>query len=429
LFYFDIVVPNFEILISTENRALILFLAFLAVSLSAVAQPRTLDFYLQSGKANNPLLKDYAGRIKSNNIDSQLIVSGNKPQVNLNSQLSVAPVIKGYGYDSAASNGGTYSALVGVSKPLLRGKVLANQYESINIQNKGISNSAKVTEHDLNRSITAQYLTAYADYNQYIFTKSDYDFLKKEERLLRQLVNEGIYKQSSYISFLLEMQNEEVAIKQLLIQYRSDLASLNLICGMADTSFHTLAAPDIKSHPREYPGLSPLLLQYQFDSLMLVNNKKAIDLKYRPRLDAFADAGLNATSPEGIYKRFGTSIGISLIMPIYDGGQRKLDYQKLKIAESTRSNYEAYYKLQYKQQVDMLNQQLEATGKLVVDLKSQVSYSEKLLDMIKLQLDKGDISITDLVLAVRNDLTIRNNLNLNQVKQMMIINELNYWNW
>ena len=416
-------------MIASGNRILLFALAFIAMSLSAFAQSRTLDFYLQSGKANSPLLKDYAGRIKSNAIDSQLIVSGNKPQVNFNSMLSVAPVIKGIGYDSAATNGGTYNTLVGVTKPLLRSKVLANQYENINIQNKGISNSARVTEHDLNRSITAQYLTAYADYNQYIFTKRDFDFMKKEEKLLRQLVNEGIYKQSSYISFLLEMQNEDVTIKQLLIQYKTDLATLHQLCGMADTAFYMLETPDIKSHPREYPGISPLLLQYQFDSLMLVNNKKAIDLHYRPQLNAFADAGLNATSPEGIYKRFGTSIGLSLTMPIYDGGQRKLEYQKLKIAESTRSNYQAYYKLQYKQQVDMLNQQLEANARLVNDLKAQVAYSEKLLDMIKIQLDKGDISITDLILAIRNDLSIRNNLNVNQVKQMMIINELNYWNW
>jgi hypothetical protein len=73
--------------------------------------------------------------------------------------------------------------------------------------------------------------------------------------------------------------------------------------------------------------------QFSLISLRFLNQASLIHYSYRPKLDAFADAGLNSSLAYQGYKNFGTSFGMSLIVPIYDGKQRKLKLTKLAIAE------------------------------------------------------------------------------------------------
>ena len=52
------------------------------------------------------------------------------------------------------------------------------------------------------------------------------------------------------------------------------------------------------------------------------------------------------------YKNFGTSVGLDLTVPIYDGKQKKMQYRKLDISERSRSNYQNFYTSQYYQQMN-----------------------------------------------------------------------------
>ncbi|HEY1872233.1 MAG TPA: hypothetical protein VGG71_14320, partial [Chitinophagaceae bacterium] len=91
-----------------------LFLTFLITGLGinySSAQKNTLDFYLTEAIRNSPLLKDYQSQIESNSIDSQRIRAQYHPQVTASSINSIAPVINGFGYDQAITNGGQLSGI------------------------------------------------------------------------------------------------------------------------------------------------------------------------------------------------------------------------------------------------------------------------------------------------------------------------------
>ena len=99
-----------------------LFLTILISGLTgtySAAQKNTLDFYLGEAVRNSPLLKDYQSQIESNNIDSQRIRAQYHPQVTASSINSLAPVIHGYGYDPAITNGGQLSGIVNVSQTIV----------------------------------------------------------------------------------------------------------------------------------------------------------------------------------------------------------------------------------------------------------------------------------------------------------------------
>src|SRR6185312_2627004 len=78
------------------------------------AQNKNLSFFINTAVNNSPQLYEYRNLILSNRIDSQLIIAGNRFQVSGNSNSYYAPVINGYGYDAAITNGQQLQALIAV---------------------------------------------------------------------------------------------------------------------------------------------------------------------------------------------------------------------------------------------------------------------------------------------------------------------------
>jgi outer membrane protein TolC len=141
----------------------------------------------------------------------------------------------------------------------------------------------------------------------------------------------------------------------------------------------------------------------------------------------YADAGYNSSLQYEPYKNFGLSAGLNFSVPIYDGKQRKMKYQKINIAEDTRQHYKDYFLHQYNQQIAQLTQQLRSTESLINDINGQIKYSGTLIDVHKKLLETGEVRITDLILTINTFLNARNLLNQNYVNRMQIINQINYW--
>ena len=318
--------------------------------------------------------------------------------------------------------------MVGVNKLLPNKKNIATQFENIQLQNQSIGNTAQITEQDLKRSIITQYITAAGSLQQLNVNKEISLLLGKEEAILKKLTQSNVYKQSDYLSFLVTLQQQDLLVKQLSIQYKNDLATLNYLSGIKDTSTVILQNPDISLKP--LPGIrqSVFFKQFEIDSLKLGNSKKLIDNNYRPKINLYADAGFNSTLAYSAYKNFGTSFGASLIVPIYDGKQKKLQYSKIDIAEKTRTNYQSFFSSQYQQQIAQLTQQLAATNDLITDINNQLKYTQSLIDVNGKLLGAGEVRVTDYIIALNNYINAKNLITQNNISRLQIINQLNYWN-
>lgn len=388
---------------------------------------KDLQFYLAQGVTASPLLKDYLNQERRGAIDSLVIRAAQRPHVLANGQVMYAPTINGYGYDPAVTNGGNYLAVISASQPIFTRKILEPQYRGISLQNQAIGNTARISELDLKRSITSQYVTAYADYQQMLSNREVYNLLTAQQDLLRQLVEHGVYKQTDYLNLHVALESQEIALSQLQIQYQTDISMLNYLCGINDTSAVMLAPPSLGFRPEVEKDSSVFFRQFTIDSLKIVNSKALVDTRYRPSLNWFADAGLQSSVPDNLYRNFGTSFGVNLSMPIYDGKQRQLEYRRLKIAEDTRNDYSAFFNSQYDQQVAMLIQQLNAANALASQIRDKLASAQLLIEISKKQLNTGDLRITDYILAINNYLTIKSNLNQAEISRYQIVNQLNYW--
>jgi len=317
---------------------------------------------------------------------------------------------------------------LGVNQAIISKKNINEQYAAITLQSQTVANTAKLSEQDLKKAVTAQYITAYGSLEQFNFSKEIVDLLVKEEDILKKLTRANVYRQSDYLTFLVTLKQQQLLLSQSRAQYKNDYATLNYLSGVADTTVADLVKPDIHKAllPTVYNGI--FFNQFKLDSLKLINSRRLLDYTYKPKINALADAGFNSDFTGQEYKNFGASIGFIFTMPIYDGGQRKLQHKKINLEEETRQNYQAFFNVQYRQQVAQLNQQIAENESLLTQITDQIKYTESLIKVDTQLMQTGDLKIADLVLAINNYLTVKNLLTQTTISRLQLINQLNYWN-
>lgn len=392
------------------------------------AQNRNLDYYISQAITNSPLLYDYKNQLLSNTIDSQILRATMGIQVIANGNSYYAPIRNGYGYDDAITNGAQLQALLTATKTLTPKKYISLQFKDLQITADSIRNASKISEQDLKKTIINQYITTYGDQLQMDFNGELHSLLRREEIVLKRLTQKNVYKQVDYLSFLVIYQQQQLTAQQLEVQYKNDYASLNYLSGIIDTSLSRLEKPDIQFVRNFYTDISPFFIKYQIDSLRLFNKKEIIEYSYKPHISIYADGGYQSSLAFQPYKNFGNSFGVSFLIPIYDGGQKRLQYSKIEIEERTRQRNKEFFKMQYYQQIIQLNQQLNAIENLLEPINKQIKYIETLIDANGKLLETGDIKITDYVLAINNYMTVKNLIIQNLISRYQIISQLNYWN-
>ena len=398
-----------------------------AIVFNSWAQKKDLDYFVNQAINNSPLLKDYQNQVLSFSLDSQIIRASLKPQVNGISNNSYAPIINGWGYDEVISNGQQLSALIQVSKSFLSSKTIASQIANLQLQSQTIANNVKISEQDVIKAITDQYIVTYGEQLQLDYNYEINDLLRKEDSLLKKLTQDNVFKQNEYLTFVVTLQQQLLSTSQLETQYNFDYAALNYLAGIVDTTTTRLQDPQLNSKTFGDFTNSVFYRQFVLDSLKLANDRMLVDLNYRPKINAYGDGGYNSSLTYKPYKNFGVSVGVNLTIPIYDGRQKKLQYSKIDLQERTRIFKRDFFILQRNQQMLQLIQQLKATDKLIVQVNKQIKYTETLIIVSQKLLATGDIRLTDFILTLNNYFNAKFLVAQNNITRLKIINQINYW--
>ncbi len=401
----------------------VLFLCFI----NSFSQEKDLNFYLQKAQKNSPLLVDLKNQIRSNSLDSLILRATYKPQVSASAQAYYAPLVDSVGYDSAVTNGQTLSALVGVRKNIIPKSVFNSQANSYKLIKDALVINKKIAVKDLNKAITSQYILASGTSEQVIYNKKIEKLLKEEGLILKKLTQNSVYKQTDYLIFLSTIKNQEYTVLQFQQQYQNDLGLLNYLAGEVDSTFVKLKKPEIELKLIQNQEKSIFFKQFEIDSLKYQNQNKLIDNAYKPQLSLLADAGYLSSFTVNPHKNFGVSVGAGLIIPIFDGGQRSLNHQKISVGIETNAAFKSNFTKQYQQQLLLLNQKLKQAKASEKQLQSQLIIVEALIEANKKLLVTGDALITEYVLALGNLIAIKNAISQNQINTLQLVNEINYW--
>src|SRR5664280_64000 len=391
-------------------RKFIFLFIISGLSLTGISQSRDLNYYLQEGLKNSPLINDLKNQFHSASLDSIIIAAQRKPQVEGRSQLLYSPYNDHFGYDEVITDGGNYQAVAYVSQNLFASKKAGNKYQALNYEKQGLNLSVKLSSAEIKKAITDLYLESFSVYSDLRFNVSFLDLMRNENMVVSRFVENGIYSQSDYLSLLIETGGQEVIVTQLRNQYRKNIMSLNEICGIVDTSEVMLQMPVIEQQRAVKNSDFLILRQYSVDSLRIINEKEALALRYKPSVTWFADAGILTSNPLNFYRHAGASAGVSLTIPIYDGHQKKTEMDKLSLKENSRSQYSDRKKKEYDQIYLRLNSELEGLRQVKAGLEKQLALSDQLVKSLRVQLENGIIKMQDYIIAIKNYRNINRNI-------------------
>ncbi len=406
-------------------------------------QQKNIDYFISNSIRNNPVLLENTNLQQSFNLQNELITAQNKkPQISFTSDLLFAPFFandghpisvtttpsdKAFGYDAGLTNGGLYAAQFNVMIPLFNGAAIKKLYEQNKIQADISAYSRKQVEHDIAKTIIDQYIVTYQFLQQGFYLQKIIDQLQSRKPLVAALVKQGLLQQNDYLLLDIQLSNNNNDLKQLQFAYNNGIGILKNLSLINDTANFILEKPIIEL--KENPSAYNYKQKYKLDSLNIIAQQNVFNSRYRPQVSAFGNTGINATDITNIPHNVGLSAGVHLLIPIRDGGQKKLNERQNKILLANQKIYldnEALLKQNNLrnalQQIDQLKQTIEMA-------KEPIQKQELLLDIIKDKVIKGQVTVMDYINALQDYKILQKNKALAETSLLLYINQYNYYNW
>jgi outer membrane protein TolC len=421
-----------------------LFIFLTAIVVCAHGQS-LLNYYIKQAKENSPLVADNINQSKANKLEvERLKAFYTKPQIGVVANYVFSPIIATdnnktnfqpnaenannyYGYDLAYSNGGQYQAMLNVTQPLFNGHRYKTASEQLNVTARINENNAKLSEHDIEKIVTDQYILCLQDLKQTAYAEQMIKLLTEQKEMLRKLVENSIYKQSDLSLLNIEYSNFLTQQTTFQANYRRDLMDLNILSGIADTTIIQIEPLTISLN--HSPANSNFLEKYRLDSLNLLAQQKAFELKYKPQLNFFANAGLNAVYAPTIPNRFGISAGLSFTYNFFDGNQKAINKNKIQTLEKSVSIYKSNFITQNTVRKSKILNELQSYTDRIAIAEQQLKDYEQVLNSYKKEILSGQLSIINYTTVLKNMAITQRDLALLYSQQQILINAYNYWNW
>jgi len=404
-----------------------------------------LNYYLEEAQLNSPLLQK--NKNNSRIIDLDLLQTERilkNPVINLESNLLFAPIIThttnsnrldlvsngsdNYtGYDLAISNGGQYQAFLTLKQPLLGKSNLKVYTQKSDISKKQNNNSTSLTIHEIEQLVSYQYILCIKSNVQIKNEKQLIAQLNDQLNVMQKLVNSAVYKQTDLLLLQIEKQNLEISNKAFEDDYKSNLYDLNLLCGIKDSSRVDIQESYLQMRP-EISSQSMFLTSYKLDSLGIMADQSISELKYKPQLNLFANAGLNAVYIPTL-NRLGFSAGLTFSWNLYDGNQRKLEREKSNVTINTLQFEKSHFITQLEINKNKIKSQINSLNERTVLIENQLKQYEKLYEAYQNELRQGLISVMDFKNLMKDITTKKQDFLLLKMEKQLLINSYNYWNY
>ena len=413
-------------------KRLLLPLIVLTSWVTIGAQSRDLNYYLNQAKLNSPLLQKNRNATQVLELDlkqTERILKS--PEVNLESNILFAPIISHTdntnrldvvsggadqysGYDLGITNGGQYQAFVTVKQPLFTGSSYRSYTAKAAVSRQINQNESALTVHEIEQLVGYQYLLCLKSKAQI-------------ESILKKLVASAIYKQTDLLLLQIEYQNYESDAKSAQDEYRNNLYDLNLLCGVKDNAAMDIQDIDL-SMKEESRADSQFLISYRLDSLGILADQSISELKYKPQLSLFANAGLNAVNIPS-WNRLGFSTGLTFTWNIYDGGQRKLERQKSIFNLQTLQFEKNHFLTQNELNKAKIIHQLTALRERSELLSKQLERYDQLYEVYQKEFEQGLVSVMDFKNLLKDITAKKQESILLKMEKQVLVNSYNYWNY
>lgn len=415
------------------------FIFFVSVTFSS--GQTILKQYVDSARVNNPQMIQLRKQIGILELGKKSIRAIYKaPKGYLSSEVDITPYFNNngnvittnpspnaYGYDVAISNGGLYSALMNVDVPIFAKKTTENAINWQEVQINALKIKLKNSDFALKQQVANLYYTALSAQLAYQTQKESVKLLNHEVNLLQVLTRKGLYKIVDFELLKTSLASDSIRLKNLAVSYRLQLMQLKSFCGINDSTLNMLQMRNLTmSTARE--KTSAFLLPYKNDSLSAIAENRLFNNRYEPSVTFFSNAGLNASAIPGIQHYLGLGVGLRLTYTLFDGKQKQVNKEQslMRIDQSFKLKKLKSKDIQLKRK-----ELLKAIAEAKQNLQQQVNLKNEyknLISLYKAEVQKGQVSITAFLMALRNYNDMKLSYGLQQIGLNKLINQYNYWN-
>lgn len=417
------------------------FLLLIILFSSDFLAQNNLDFYLSAAYQNNPAIIEQQNTISINKLQRDLDYAQNSgfqmylsanylfaPYFNNSSGLiTTNPDPNAIGYDIALTSGGLYSAQFNIEKNIFNGALTDALSRQRAITESAVINNIELLKRDLRKQVTDQYLQTYLSYQLYNLTNELAFYLNEQLKILGELVESGMAKQSDYLLLSVEIENQKIAANDYYSQFTSNLFDLNSLCGIKDSSIVQLeiVSLELQNKKTSYE----LFKKFELDSLAIENQQQLFETKYQPQVSLFFNTGLNAVELKNIQRKFGLSAGINFSLPIFDGNQRSITQQQTKVSLETINSYKSNLEIQFNNQLNNSLKKLENLKNNLNNLTRQIESYNTVIKISERELQQGQLSMIEYLTILKNFLDFKKNKVITETNYQLEINNFNYWNY
>ncbi|WP_373055643.1 TolC family protein [Zunongwangia sp. H14] len=464
-------------------KLLVIFFLLLSSCQKCFCQNNSINYFLDAAQKHNPALLQNRNLQELGRYDNKLLTAQNNFQVEVTSDLMVAPYFdnygkfidistnpspKAYGYAEPVSNGALYSAQLNITREIFNRAKMQNLLFQNKLNNKSLLLSKGEIQHQLQKNVTDAYISVYHLQVKEELTRDMIAGLENRLKVVALLVKKGILMQSDYLLLQLEIQSRKLELQQTENSLNANLLSLYNFVGInaerpakllepeliiasgipapADgiptpaevvnygknqLNFSKSQIPDfVKPTSTVSPDTSyAYQRKYKNDSLQLIAEQRVFEDKYKPQLIAYGSTGLNAVEVESIPYNFGFSVGLKLSVPIYDGGQRKIKQLQNKMKLDNLQYQKENNSIKIQNTLHGLEEQM-ASVKTAMDLmEAQLRKQQQILEIYKGKMVQGQVSVIDYLKVVDDyKMNLETRLQM-KINLWLLENEYNATNW
>ena len=406
-----------------------------------------MSYYIEAAKSSSPMIRDWQNQAELQQVERERLKAMYRhSRLELNGECLFVPVISRdggrtafrwnardgvdyYGYDLGESSGHLYAGATW-TQPLLGGNSYKVAQEQAAIRIDIADNHVRMEIHQLERTVTEQYLLCLLDRTQMDFADSVSALLRRQSAVVRGLVRSGIAKHSDLHLLAVEQAANEEFHKSSRQSLHTHLVDLNLLCGIRDTA--EVSLPDVAIELRRLPasGQGSLFAeQYRLDSLDTSASLRSFNLQYKPRLDLFVDGGLRTGTVDGLWRRFGMSAGLTFSWTLFDGGQRRNMERQAELRWNTIRSYRDNAEMQRKMRIDQCLSEIAGYDGRMEALERQLVEYDELLSDYSREMQAGQVSALEYITVLKSRLQAAKDLLLLQTNRQLVVAACNYWNW
>ncbi len=425
------------------KRLITLFFLFTYFYNTGYSQ-NSLQYYLDSAEKSSPLLLKQENNNKIIDLDlAQYRAIYKSAKLNLNSNVIFSPILSKdgnsnklqwlssgstnyIGQDLGATNGGQFQALMSINQPLFTNTYVTAQENKVNILQKQNKNTGQLTHAELHQVVIHQYILCVQVQKQKENTQKTIQIIEDQLQQMKPLVNAGIYKLIDLKLLEITLEGSQIDYERLNGEYLNNFNALNLLCGIDDTTLYNL--DDIHLQLNSINQKQSLFAtQFKLDSLSVNADQKIFELQYLPQINAFGDAGLNATNIPAP-NRLGTSFGISLNWNLFDGHQKRIKREQSRFQiENIQIDRENFENKKSIQKNNILSQ-IDNVDKQLILINNQLDEYNKLLELYQVEIKQSLVSVLELKTLIK-EISIKQDVKTNALMlREILINSYNYWN-